>query len=239
MLDHLLNAVTDDPHGSLIRGTIKPFYYSIVMLFKLSPVTLLVFMFSFINLRKEKTFDAKLLYLVIFLIYMFYTLASQKIDRYFIAFIPYILLMNAVYLAKLTRYKQVLIFSCQGLFTLWVVLTFKPVYSAYYSPLFGGTKRAISIGIYDNSGEYYSQAAQYLNTLDPKATVAIPESFEGFGYFFNGNNQREVNDDTNYYVTSIDSERLTEKHLVNPKCPSMIKSFGPYDAKVVFIYTCN
>jgi hypothetical protein len=70
--------------------------------------------------------------------------------------------------------------------------SYYPIFSFYHSEVFGGPANIHSFGLkLKNRGEYYAQAAKYLNDLEPGATdnftlVYHAERKETFGYFYLG-----------------------------------------------------
>ncbi len=212
------------------------FYYLIILCFKLSPITLFLFIFSLGKLsRRLQTSDVVIptTYLLIYL--GFLSLASQKIDRYVISVIYPLLLLTSVYVAEL-KIKKLLI-VCFGviIFTLWIVKTYYPVYSAYYSPIFGGSSKALEISIYDNSGAYFAQAAEYLNTKGRDIDVFIPDSMDSFSPYFGGRFSKWYSPETDYIVKSQDFDRKIDSDEL---CPIIDKTFGPGNFKAVYVFKC-
>jgi hypothetical protein len=99
----------------------------------------------------------------------------------------------------------------------------------------GGESGAISKGYYDNSGEYFAQAASYLNNYE-KLKIYIPNNFESFKYL----SKHEIllnPDGADYFIFSLDSKRYQTPDLT---CGPLEKSFGPrFDEPVVYIYKCK
>ncbi|MFC1700156.1 ArnT family glycosyltransferase [Patescibacteria group bacterium] len=223
----LFGAVSEDIRTSLISPILVPFYYIIMLAFRLSPITLVLFLFSLWKHKRSKDFNILILLLCIVSYYLVLTLANQKIDRYIISFIPYTLLLIAT-----TRIPKI-VFLPSLAFLAYVVTMYCPVFSGYYSPVFGGTKQVLKLGLYDNSGEYFSQAATYLNEKGRDKNVYVPNNVESFSYYYKGNLQREFNEDTDYIVRSLYMNRNEFKENM---CPSIDKSF---DKDTVRIYVCN
>jgi hypothetical protein len=111
------------------------------------------------------------------------------------------------------------------------------VYSAYYSPLLGGTEKALSLGIYDNSGEYFSQAALYMNKYGRDVYTYVPDGFSSFNLLYKGKIQREYTDYTSYVIRSYDMQRMV---VTDAKCKKLVKSFGPKNTTpIVYIWGCD
>ncbi|MBU1132829.1 hypothetical protein KKG08_00990, partial [Patescibacteria group bacterium] len=229
ILGSLLGAVSEDVRTDLIFPLLVSFYYVIILAFRLSPITFILFIVALWKLRNSKDFNIHILLFSIFFYYVFLTLASQKIDRYIISFIPLILLLIAS-----TRFPKI-VYIIPLVFLAYVALTCYPVYSAYYSPIFGGTKQALKLGLYDNSGEYFSQAATYLNEKGRGKNVYVPDNIESFSYYYKGNLQGQFNEDTDYIVRSLYMDR---NEFIETRCSSVEKSYGTY-VDVVRVYSCK
>jgi len=163
------------------------------------------------------------------------TFTDQKIDRYALVFFPFILLLISNYLTNVSKRVLTISLGISLLFLGYVIYTYHPVYSAYYSPLFGGTGSALDTGIYDNSGEYFAQAALYLNTKGRDVYTYVPNGFSSFDLFYKGNTQRERTNETNYVVTSYDMQRLNP---VDSVCTILDKSFGSKEHDIVYVWRC-
>ena len=233
---HIFAAVTDNIRADMITGLLSYFYYLVILLFKLSPITVILFVLAITSFRKTKDFNIKILIFSIFNYYVFLILTDQKIDRYSLVFFPVILLLSSVYLAKVSKKLLntwlFLIFT----FLIFTIYTYHPVYSAYYSPLFGGTKRALDIGIYDNSGEYFAQAALYLNTKGRNINTYVPDGFSSFNLYYKGNSQRDYTEETNYVVRSYDMQRLDPRDI---NCTTLDRSFGSKEHTIVYVWKCK
>lgn len=219
-------------------------YYLIVLAYKLSPVTFLLFipslwknrllLFSKKVLKKEN--------LPIFLIFIYFltyflalTVSVKKIDRYSVALIPPIVLLVSYYLSQLTK-KNLSIISCAAfLFFFAAKKTYFPVYSAYYSPIFGEkpSQSALKNGFYDNSGEYYAQAAFTLNNIVDDQKVWVPYNSDAFAFFFKRNIVLDFGENVDFAVTSIN--HLEE---VQSYCPEIIYTFGPGKEAIIYILKC-
>jgi len=165
--------------------------------------------------------------------YFFLTLAHQKIDRYSIALFPSIILLISLFVSTLGKKAQITFVIAAVFLAGFVSYAHYPIYSAYYSPLFGGTSRALEIELYDNSGEYYAQAADYLSNKNRSTNVFVPYNYEAFSYFYNGNMQRGFTEKTNYIVTSVNHiKEITQ-------CPTLEKTFGSRELEIVYVFKCN
>lgn len=229
-------AVSNSYRFDQLTSFTRLFFYDLVFLYKLSPITLFVLGWLLINMHKIKlSFYFKFLLGVFFVYYLFLTLAQQKIDRYAIVLFPYLLLLLAYFLSTVARMQAKLIVLGALINIAIVTYVYFPVYSAYYSPLVGGTESAISQGVYDNSGEYFAQAAFYLNTKGRDITVYIPNGKSSFRFFFKGTLVNQADSGTDYVVASYD---LTRTQLDTYGCTQLDKAFGSREKAVVFVYNC-
>ena len=213
------------------------FYYLVILAFRLSPISLFLFIFSLTKLPKRlHSSDVVILtmYLLVYLIFL--SLASQKIDRYILPVIFPLLLLVSIYVSGFNIKKILMVFLAALVFNLWFIKTYYPVYSAYYSPIFGGSAKALELGIYDNSGAYFAQAAEYLNTKGRDIDVTIPENMDSFSAFFGGRFSKWYSPDTDYIVKSQDFDRKIDGDEV---CPIVDKTFGPGDFKAVYVFKCR
>lgn len=235
LINSIFGAVSEDNRTTLLSSGLSPFYYIVTLILRLSPFTLIIFVASLINRRKYKNFDLSIMTYSIAVHFVLLTLSSQKIDRYIISFIPFILLICSYYISVIDKRSRIVVVTLQLLFLLFVIQKYYPVYSAYYSPVFGGTKSAVRLGVYDNSGEYFAQSAFYLNEEGRDINVYVPNNIDAFKYYYKGNLQNLYSDDTDYVVRSLYMSRST---FVEDRCPIVEKSYG-VGTDVVRIYSCD
>ncbi len=233
----VFSAVGSDALGEQITGLRAVVYYPTILVFKMAPLTVVLLVVAVAKMRTVLKIDYVkyiLLYTGVYLLAL--TAADKKIDRYSVALILPLLLYVAIYLSTLKTQVLGVICVLYVLFTLWVVYSFHPVYYAYYSPLFGpdAQNTAMRAKVYDNSGEYYAQAARYLNTRGRDFYTFVPFNVEAFSYFYEGNIQHAHDEYTNYIVTSVE-------HLdsLPANCSTQVEVFGPRLWKTVFVFACN
>jgi len=236
ILDSIFNAVGEDPRVYLLSPFLNKFFYLVILPFKLSPITFILFLIAIYKFKKIRTFDSFVLFLVIGIYLISLSFSDQKIDRYSLVFFQPIMLIAAVYLASTSQKFQNFIISLSLIFILFISFIYTPQYSAYYNPLLGGTKLAIENGIYENGGAYFYDAANLLNQIDPQKRVYVPNNIEAFSMFYNGKTLRESSDPRDYVVVSLDIDR---KSFDNLGCTNLVQAFGPLDYKVVAIYSCK
>lgn len=237
LLEAISNAVGNTVRNEIIIPTIRTFYYEIILLFKLSPITLVLFITSlFKNKISLKKSESKIIYYTLFLYFIVLTISQQKIDRYAVVMFPYIILLSSIILASFPKniIKKILLMVC-GYF-IFVSFIYFPVYSAYYSPIFGGTKRALDMGVYDNSGEYFAQAALYLNEKGRNIVTSVPNGYSSFSCYYKGEISRYVTSRSDYLVYSIDASRIRPD---NYGCGTLDKVFGSKEYPVVYISKCK
>jgi hypothetical protein len=231
-------AVTSDIRVTQLNTVSDRLFYPLVLGFKLSPLTLALFFGVVIKigkLAKDKNLRFVLLYFLTYITIL--SVSEKKIDRYTLALFPPILLMVSVFISSLKRTARIKFLVLLILFNVWVIFTYHPVYSAYYSPLFGGAQKALDIGVFENSGEFFAQAAQYLNGKEGKLTVAIPNNIDAFTFHFRGHVQTEPNSETNYMIWSHDIDR--KEAPTNEKCANVEKTFGTNKFPYVYVLKCD
>lgn len=237
--NHVFLAVTDNERAYMLPMYIQPIYYLVILALKLSPLTLLLFLFALaqlVRLHKTTDFYIKLSVLAFAWYYVLLSITEQKIDRYALALVPFVLVICAYTLADLSKKVQILFGILALLFIGFISWQYFPMYSAYYSPLFGGTRTALKLSVYENDGAYFSNAAFYLNTKGRDKNVYVPDNFEAFSSYYKGNAQRELDATTDYVVTSLDIDRLT---FDGHGCSVLAKTFGNRELQVVAVYSCK
>jgi hypothetical protein len=219
-----------------IRQEILPIndflYYPLILTAKMTIVTFGLLCFSFIFNIRNKSSRYVYVYLLTFLLFL--TLVGQKIDRYTISlFLPSLLLV-AQMLSHLSTKKAVVLSALSCALAIMCYIHYYPVLSAYYSPLMGQTKGALRLGIYDNSGEYFAQAAFWLNTKGRDTSVYVPNNVESFSPYFKG--KISLTGAADYEVYSLDMGRVS---LEKTMCKKVVKFFGPQDRPIVYILECR
>jgi hypothetical protein len=234
----ITNAITSDVRITQLNQIASKFFYPLVLGFKLSPLALTVLVIAVINFKKVLKFQ-NIRFVLFYILFYFgaLSLSDKKIDRYTLALFPPLLLIVSVYISKLKKGAQRKFVILSLLFTIWVASTYGPVYSAYYSPLFGGGKKALEIGIFENSGEFFAQAAQYLNEKEEKLLVAVPNNIDAFSYHYKGFVHLEPSLETDYVVWSHDIDRKNVPEYEN--CSEIEKELGTYDLTYVYIFKCS
>jgi len=231
------NAITSDIRIEQLNEITSKLFYPMVIGYKLSPLVLVLLAITALNFKKiwkEGYIKFVLWYLFFYLIAL--SLSDKKIDRYTLALIPPFLLLVSCYLTKLKKGVQRKFVLLTIIFTLWVAHTYHPVYSGYYSPLFGGAKKALEVGVFENSGEYFAQAAQYLNEKEGKPLVAVPNNVDAFAFHFKGHVQVNPSAQSDYVVWSHDIDR--KEVPAYEGCTDIEKKLGTNDLTYVYIFRC-
>lgn len=210
-------------------------FYALLFMFK-SSFTFLFGVSGFIVSAKKylKNFNVRLILIYLGLYYAVLMVSGKKIDRYVIAMFPALMLLASLYLSdRSERIKKGIVFLSVAFFA-GMSIVYYPVYSAYNSPLLGGSKTAIKLGVYDNSGEYFAQAAQYLNQKGREKKVYVPNGESSFFYFYKGD-KTILREKADFVVVSHD---FTRREIENFGCEKLEKSFGG-DKDVVFVFSCR
>lgn len=241
LTDAVVGAVESDTRAQFFKPPFSYIYYPVILAYKLSPTALFAFLGSLVvfvrHLKRKEIAQGRLVlaYLLTFLLIL--TIATKKIDRYALALVQPILLFISVYLARLKARWLMAIFVLQIILSGFGYYKHFPAISSYYSPLFGGSKTALSLGVYENSGEYFAQSAFYLNSLG-RVDVYVPDNYESFKYFYYGTTLRDFSPSAKYAVTSVDFDRINPR--VIPGCSDLVKTFGPkFSIPAVYIYACQ
>ncbi len=234
MYEALFNAVTADPRGDIFGIFHKAFFYPITLAFKMTPVTAAVGLYSFISAirKKDKLSFSIILYFVLVMVLL--TVSDQKIDRYSVAlFLPIAFLISRT-LSQFRRNQLLFTFGLYIIFFFHAVFVYHPVYSAYVSPLFP-YKFVLNAGFYENSGEYFADAARYINSKGRDTTVFVPNNIDAFSPYYKGKFSIDIIG-ADYLVGSLDFDRPRFPDL--PGC-SVDKTFGNRQYQPVAVYKCE
>jgi hypothetical protein len=203
-------------------------FYPVVILFRLTPVSLVLFLLSigaFIgDLRRIK--EGKTMAVALGLAYILFFswmagLGPKKIDRYILPVFPMIDLLAAVGIARsaralgglswpwsaaLRKTSYRIAVGVVSLTPLFWIHTF-PYYMNYFNPLVGGASmavRTLTVGL----GEGYDLAAKYLNEKSDSESLRVAVFYvESFAPFFGGTTIRLTEpgalDEADYVVLYI------------------------------------
>lgn len=234
-------AVKSDARDHYFKPPITYIYYLLIPSYKLSPGLLIAFLVSvmlFIKRGKERGEMQNyfiLAYLLTFILVL--TLSSKKIDRYALALFQPLILFTAISVKRLGGRLSLGLVGLQVVACGFLYWCNYPVLSGYYSPVFGGAQKALDLGVYENSGEYFAQAAHYINNLD-SSEVYVPDNYDSFKYFYSGTAVIKVSPNTRFAVTSVDFDRKSPRNILG--CDRLEKTFGPKLSRpVVYVFRCR
>lgn len=224
-------------YKSVVYAEAHPYlFYLVILLFKLLPITVLLLLIGIFKAFRSKDKLALLLVFYIFSQLFLLSISEQKIERYILLLLPAVFLLIAVTFSRFSK-------GMQKLTALIILVSFglayknyNPLYSAYYSPLFGGPKSAYAAGIYDDNGEFFARAARYLNAKGRNTSVYVPYNVESFSYYFKGNLEATLELEEGYLVVSKDSRRPWPVSGIN--CPSVDQAIINNGLQVVTIFNC-
>ena len=118
---------------------------------------------------------------------------------------------------------------------IWVL--YGPIYSAFYSPLFGGPLQAKILGVYDDNGEYFAQAATYLNTKGRDIKVYVPFNVDSFKPYFKGK-LNSINEGLpDYALLNQDSRRTSQYIIVG--CTEFDTRYQNQNLYPVAVFKCD
>ena len=237
IIGSIFNAVGEDPRKGQIGPILNIIYYPLVLVFKLSPILLVLFLLSFSKFKEMiKKFENLSLFLVLIVFLIFLSVSDQKIDRYSLVFYLPLILICSIFISRTSAYIKKTSIILSLIFIVWVRFNFSTQYYAYFNPFVGGTKTALNLGIYENGGSYFNESAFYLNKIAPNSKVFVPDNFEAYSLFYYGKSQRLFDSETEYVVSSLDIDR---KEFNNYGCSNKISEFGPKDTPVVAVFKCK
>jgi len=239
IVDGVLNGISSDSRTILYTRLFGFLYYPGLFLYKASLIFLITSILTIISFRKKENFkEAKFVLFYMALFYVAYSISVKKIDRYLISLFPPLILCSALYLGKIKFIFQKAAVAGIVLCTVILAYLYFPVYTAYYSPIFFGSRGADKLNLYSNSGQYFSDAAFFINTLPRDTKVLIPFNKESFHSFYNykQNEQIRVDKSTDFIILSFN--KLSSGAL-SDKCQNIVKTFGSRIESIVFVYECN
>jgi hypothetical protein len=254
-----INDTAFDSSGGGSYTGIKSLYYFETFFFRSIPTSVFAFIFGllflFLNRKKYSVSENKFFYwTLVYLIFnlVILTIPDKTKDRYLINLYPPMLFISSIALYEVVRLKnkavKYLILAATTFVYLFALYRYYPVYSFYYTELIGGPSGITKLGLdIKNRGEYYAQAAQYINKTDPNpeessAVVVHREQQRTLGPFYYGKlytNPGLLPDNTNVdYLIS----RPDMNYLIPPDKCELEKTFGPKDPfgyQEIFLYKCK
>jgi len=225
--------------------------------YRLSGYTIILGLFGLIyiikNFKRTKADQVLMTAIVYFILYnLLLTIPNKLKDRYLVEIIPAFILFATygVIFLKNKLPKKTFIFTTV-LIVIWIALNiyrYHPNYSFYMSDLVGGPKFMYENNLaLMNRGEYFANAAIYLNTLEKPETktvffgndthvVTFKDFFRGKTFFDAGAIPNKTK--LNYIVVRSNTARLDE---INNYCKK-IMDLGPKDPfgyTEINIYICE
>lgn len=230
--------------GAPTISGIKYLFYPETFVFRSLVTTTISLIFGVILAVKytksnNTTFSKSLIYWMAaygFLSMILLTIPDKIKDRYFINLYPAFLFFSSIAFYWLLQSPKRMAKILLGIVVFYYVLTayrYYPVYSYYYSEIIGGPEGLLKAGLpVKNRGEWYAQAAQYINQTADKpeeknVVISHREQMRTFPRFFYGKtytNPKFVPDGqfTDYIVTRVEFE-----DLVPPDKCTYVKGIGP------------
>jgi hypothetical protein len=241
MYSALFNSVTADNRVGFLTPLQQTFYYPLILFFKMSPfmfilglTTLLFSIYKLMSKKSNPPIGETLIALYLVVLVIFLTVSEQKIDRYSIALFLPLILLSSITLSKISNRFLTLVLSLQLIHFAYATYIYYPVYSAYISPPVS-YDYILKQGFYDNSGEYYSRAALYLNTKGRDIYTYAPNNVDSFFPYYKGK-KADSFAGADYFVYGLDFDR---KGFIDfPNC-AIEKYFGNKLYKPVAVYKCN
>ena len=206
---------------------------------------------------KYKNYTQILSWTLFFIVFNIAILSiPEKIkDRYLINLYPPMSVLVALFWYKCYVSKKFIKYFVSGVFVFFYILTaykYHPVYSFYHSELIGGPKGLEYFGLpIKNRGEFYAQAAKYINKKDAKPEVrnvvlSHREQMRTFPPFFLGKtyaNPKLMQNGyfADYIITRPEYDYLVLDSELANKC-YLLKTFGPkapFGYDIVNLYKCE
>lgn len=236
-------------------------YYLETAFVRTTPLIFLLFIIGIVwflkNFKKEYKNHLLVGGLIFFVVYyLFLSIPSKLKDRYFVELMPamFIFVAYAIYqiLSKIKKRKiQLTLVLAFFTITSYNLYSYYPAFSFYHTDLLGGAN-----GYYTyfkvrptNRGEWYAQAAQYLNKIDKKpehknVLMGNESLIKTFSQFYFGTTYAELGaipDNKGYKVDYIITRNENQKYVPVDVCP-LHKGFGNrgfFAFQNVFIFKCN
>jgi hypothetical protein len=234
----ILDTALSNEGDSTLLKIPQLFYIEALFLRSLATTFIFSLLGIFYVFRKKDNYFIK--YNLLFATFMLacLTIPSKTIDRYILDFYPSFMLVSAygfytifnILKNKILKYSLISLIS---IYYLVVLVGYYPVYSFYYTELIGGQEFLNKIGFpIKNRGEYYAQAAQYINENDTEAIKKIvlvteSERIVTFNPFFYGTTIPKVSQlpkdrSAAYMVVRKNHDFMVPKD----KC-AVLQEFGP------------
>jgi len=233
-------------------------YYLEVFFYRSLPITFVTFITSlYISIKHRWDKNTKQFLVVNMVLLIFFTIIltiPAKIkDRYLISLYPMFLVSSSVtyyyifYIQNNKLLKKVILVFLIFSYVL-TVYKYHPVYSYYYSELIGGQHGLESFGLkVKNRGEYYAQAALFLNDYvdDPGSKtvlIAHKEQTRTFPPFFIGKAYSSPGLLADKQEANFVISRADFLHIVPMDKCNLIRTFGPkapFKYNALYLFECE
>jgi hypothetical protein len=236
MTDAAINSGAGE-YLSVVYAERHPYlFYLVVILFKFSPLTLFLLLLALIKVTHRKDKVAFFLILSVIIQLILLSASEQKIERYILACMPAMFLLVAIVLASFPASTQKVAVVVMIVTSVITFRNYHPLYSSYYSGMFGGPLSAYKVGIYDDNGEFFARVAQYLNAKGRDTRVFVPYNVESFSPYFKGKLETQLMTDEGYFVVSKDARRPRATYGIN--CPIVDQVVINNYLEAVTIFKC-
>ena len=247
-------------HPKVLFTNIPHLYYLETAFLRVTPLVFLAFLFTtvyfFLNIKKHYKNNFLVSIVIYFLFYYLLLSIPLKLkDRYLFELIPPLVLVAtygiSIVYQKLRTKLKIIFIILYVIYIAFITYTYFPVYSFYHTELIGGVGGLYSMGfIPTNRGEWYAQAAFYLNKKDtlPEEKIVLMGGSGGliktFSQFYYGTTYAELGAIPDKSGLKINYIVTRKKHIgyVPGNFCKKIKSFGPrnfFGTDEIYIYECN
>ncbi len=236
--------------GETIDEDPGTFYYWLVLLFRLRPLTLLLALLNPVLLlllwrrlrpRQRAAWGLGLGYVVFYFTQM--SLATHKLERYMVPVVLGLAVLAGLSLAVVGRWfaellarrrkrspsksGRMAVLSAVVLLLAIPWLRLAPSFGAYFNPLVGGGQQALNLFTV-GGGLGLDQVADYLNQKDRAQDLVVPSFYHYvFQYYFRGHTQRPNEDSWAGLPYTADYEVITSGEAQRDIYPPTLAFFLP------------
>ena len=242
-VDGILETALDDSGGLSLSK--QPYlYYLEQSFYRLAPYTFVLYLLGIFLIVKNyvqkkpqsRLYLAVLIYFIVY--YLALSIPSKLKDRYLVELIPsYIIFATYAFTAiynSLAKTGRIVMLTIVGLLILLNLYRYYPVYSFYFTDFVGGPAGIEKLGLpVTNRGEYYIQAALYINekdgAVDDNVYFLNDAKLPTFSTAFIGKAYADVgNLEDNAQVHYVVGHKRSDSYIPRDKCKLEI-SFGPHN----------
>ncbi|MCG2689495.1 glycosyltransferase family 39 protein [Candidatus Parcubacteria bacterium] len=166
----------------------KVFTYPIYLLFRLTPVILLLSLYFVVVERKKLELESRKFVRFVGLFACFYyliiTIPDKQIFRYVLPIVPVFAVIAGLVLSRIKRVGLIVVIFAFQLFT---IVKIYPNFFVYFNPLIGGISRAQDVINLNQDATGYKEVANYLNKISTPATTVAMYDSNAFTPIFKGN----------------------------------------------------